>query len=309
MSLTVDDLIWIPSEPEVFMAAAAYTCRCLQHACNRQPRPAPRELKKRSSTAAAELMTRRWLARAGVPYHLAALAPVTEPDHCDLVLGGRQASIVARFLHTPGRPNRWDWLLSSTVPLVSHERGGAPLRKGDLVIFTFLIPARPSPEGSPTSYLAAWPPAPGISRLRQRRFLRVRSRSSHEVELELAGLGSGRKPTIGHLALAPYALASIAPAFQNLLYLHPVVRPAGKLELFEETSERIWAVAPQAWVDLILPLSGAILVGWTTVRGSEDEAHVDGGSASGKVRSRDPSILVRDLRPMQELARRLHPSP
>jgi hypothetical protein len=305
MSLTSDDLIWIPIEPALLHAAAARTARGLLFIPNRRPRPTPWQLRQRSSVQTAELLVRRWLDHERAPYQLDRLAPVTEPHRRVLVLGGRQAAVVARFLPSPRQVDRLEDLLGTRVPTAFQGRSEGSLRKGDVMIFAFLVPAPRTVDDRTETYLAVWPPGTRTSRPLPRRFLYIRSGSRDAVDLEVAGIAGGRKLAIGHMDLPPFAHVPVDPAHQLLLYLHPAVRPAGELELGTEGSGSTWTVAPRDWADLCPPLSAGILAGWTTSGSSRHGQSFEGEPMTAEDRRRASTLPARDLRPMRELTERL----
>ncbi|MBI4770482.1 MAG: hypothetical protein HY784_08765, partial [Chloroflexi bacterium] len=233
--LEADDLLRLPYDDSLTEAGVVYARHSLHYTYNRMSlQPYPR-LRSIVTGVAVELAFRRWLEAQGVRYQLLGATHFTQPDHYDILLGGRRCDLKSYLVSDRGkiRALRGDpgYLLgaSALVPLDQHNSDR--LGPDDLYLFGFLAGLETQRRAELERVLAENQRRYLIYTLSQPEWSRptrwdplgrlaLKSNAGQTFAVEVGGQNAQREPHREQVTLPPRTRKQTRLDYYSLLYLH-----------------------------------------------------------------------------------------
>src|SRR5512135_3088798 len=91
--LSPSDLIHLPYTPDLTEGGIIYACRSLAGISERVGDFPLERMRSSVAEVTVELAFRRHLEEQSVPFHVLGMAPFTQPEHYDIVLGGHRCIV------------------------------------------------------------------------------------------------------------------------------------------------------------------------------------------------------------------------
>lgn len=276
--LTPDDLIILPYSPDLTQAGVAYACRSLLHAYPRKTGSSYDRLRDIVAAKAVELAFRRYLTGRAVPFDSIGSAPFSEPERCDVLLGGRRCDLISfsisqrekirRVRSSPGA------LLEAPALVPLDRMASENQSEEDLYIFAFVtgLTTRHSSEVK-RARLAKQPiamihPLPAVwnaaSRWTLLGELALKSEASRPMHVELGGQTENRLFMSVEVSLPPRQRVQIDNCFYSLGYLTTGDIPGGRIGIHSPTLQHSHIIQPHEWGNLWLYGMDVVLVGYIT---------------------------------------------
>ncbi len=320
--LTPAALLRLPYDPSLTLAGIEYAKKSLHYTYNRMHLNMAARLRKIVAGVAVELAFRRWLDANGVAYDLLGATGFTEKDKYDLRLGGRRCDLKSFLLSNQDKITalRRDpaWLLEAAALVPEDQFEGRSLSENDFYLFGFLagLETRHSDElkkviaNEQDFYLLY--ALTGAHWLGQRRWrslgrLALKSNTRRPIEVEVGGQNEKREAVVEHVRLEPRTRAETQNEFFSLLYLHVPRLPGGAVGVRSPLLKDTRLIEPPEWVNIWVYGMEIFLAGWLTK--AEFRARSRRLPVGSRVKqyprtqTDNRAALVKDLRPIEELAR------
>lgn len=321
--LSLPDLITLPFTPELTQAGIACLCRCLSHRYGLAETSSeiclPEKLHQIVYQTAAELACRRHLVEKEVPFELADTTPFSNPEHVDLILGGRRAELICTPIFNRVRIRQ----LRRQPEKILEEAALLPIRqidKGsytteDILIFVFLHGLVAQDVAGMQRALAANLPVDLLHILpqtwragspwRSLGPLYMKSEAAEPIEIEIGGLGENRTALTEQLVLCPLVRTALQSDFYSIAYLRRKTTAAGRTAISSAALRKVHLVDPDQWLNAWIYGMEIILAGYITVGEFRRKAASLPPDSRTFYRSnlRLPQLWLRvgDLHPLQHL--------
>jgi hypothetical protein len=297
----------LPCGRDLVRAGIAFACHSHVRSIITRPRVAISGLRQQCAHSIASIALRRWLGEMNVPHELSPAAPLTDPHHMLVTVGGRRWQLLNRLVRLhPGQrrsatepdqvPDSW---LAAMRPDVMHTI----LSPGDLILVSILIAQVCHGLGQTermmkTAPLAAMIAIPPRSAWRSRRAapsmerLKLRHTGDESLDLELCGADIDHRPSILTVRLPSGKPKEIITPWHYLLYAHTEKLPGATCVIECPTRAAQWSVPPGSWSNLWFYEPHLYLAGWMTEREWQRiPSRLDGAERA------PPSSCAPELRP------------
>lgn len=136
------DLVHLPYTRDLTEAGIAYALHSLPFVYTRAGASIYDRLRRTVAGVAVELAFRRYLTEQNVPFEVKGATPFTEPDRCDVSLGGRRCDIKSFFISyreqiAEMRRNP-QVVLNAPALVPSDQNAGEGRSDKDIYLFAFL---------------------------------------------------------------------------------------------------------------------------------------------------------------------------
>jgi hypothetical protein len=319
--LSPASILRLPYDPSLTLAGIEYAKKSLHYTYNRMHLSEAARLRKIVAGVAVELAFRRWLDANGVAYDLLGATGFTEKDRYDLCLGGRRCDLKSFLISNRDKITtlRRDpaWLLEAAALVPEDQFNSDKLAENDFYLFGFLagLETRQSSElkkviASEQDYylLYALTDAHWLGQKKWRSLGRLvfKSNTRRPIEVEVGGQNEKREAVVERLRLEPRTRAETQTEFFSLLYLHVPRLPGGVVGVHSPALHDTCLVGPLQWTNIWVYGMEIFLAGWLTK--TEFRARSRRLPAGSQVKqyprtqTDNRAALVRDLRPIEELA-------
>jgi hypothetical protein len=274
--LRADDFVHIPYTPDLNQVGIHSACRWLALVHEYPKGSVGEPLRRILGEKAVDLAFRRSLSTSGVPFDSLGNAPFTDPEHYDVILGGRRCEVktipISQERHARGLRRHPDWLLQISVQ-VSEEQLFATQRSDlDLFIFSFILTApqpRPAgrrvfPQARAPQFLIHplpkhWAQPTGWAAMGMVNF---KNELSPNLALEIGGQDSHHQFTTEQILLPAGTPCQNQQEFYTLAYLYTQNTPRGRLAIQCPKLKETYLIQPGAWEDIWIHGTEVILAGW-----------------------------------------------
>jgi len=314
-------ILRLPYDRTLTLAGIEYAKKSLHYTYNRMHLSEAARLRKIVAGVAVELAFRRWLDANGVAYDLLGATGFTEKDRYDLRLGGRRCDLKSFLLSNRAKISalRRDpaWLLdAAAVPEDQFESHA--LSENDFYLFGFLagLETRQSDDlkkaiaTGQDVYLLHTPTEAhwlGQRRWRSLGRLALKANTRRPIEVEVGGQSEKREALVERLRLEPRTRVETRREFFSLLYLHVPRLPGGAVGVSSPALGETRLIAPPEWMNIWVYGMEIYLAGWLTKAEFRARGRRLPAGASVKqyprTQTANRAVLVKDLRPIEELAR------
>ncbi len=322
--LTPLDLLRLPYDDTLTRAGVEYAKKSLHYTYNRMHLDLGARLRKIVAGVSVELAFRRWLDANAVPYDLLGATAFTERDKYDLRLGGRRVDLKSFFLteresisalrRDPG------WLLDAHALVPEDQFNSPKLDDGDVYVFGFLagLEARQSADtakalaaGQPTEMVASFSDDDWLGRHHWRSLgaLALLNAGPLPLEVELGGQGQDRAALVEAVVLPPERKMTASGRYYALLYLQAARLPEADVEVSSPALKRARLLHSADWHNIWVYGMDVFIAGWLTKAELRERGRRLPAGARVKqyphTQVPNRGLLVRDLRPITELAERI----
>jgi hypothetical protein len=320
--LSPASILRLPYDASLTLAGIEYAKKSLHYTYNRMHLNDAARLRKIVAGVAVELAFRRWLDANGVAYDLLGATGFTEKDKYDLRLGGRRCDLKSFLLSHRAKISalRRDpaWLLDAAALVPEDQFEGYTLGENDFYLFGFLagLETRNGDDlkkvivnGQDFYLLYTFTEADWLGQRHWRSLgrLALKSNTQRPVEVEVGGQNEKREAIVERVGLEPRTRAETRCEFFSLLYLHVPRLPGGVIGVRSPALRDTRLIEPPDWTNIWVYGMEIFLAGWLTKSEFRARSRRLPAGASVKQYPRTQTanrvVLVKDLRPVEELAR------
>ncbi len=320
--LSPASLLRLPYDRTLTLAGIEYAKKSLHYTYNRMHLSEAARLRKIVAGVAVELAFRRWLDANGVAYDLLGATGFTEKDKYDLRLGGRRCDLKSFLLSHRAKISalRRDpaWLLDAAALVPEDQFEGHALSENDFYLFGFLAGLETRDSGDLKKVIAngqdfyllyTFTEAPWLGQRHWRSLgrLTLKSNTRGPIEVEVGGQNEKREAVVERIALKPHTRAETQSEFFSLLYLHVPRLPGGVIGVRCPALGETRLIAPPEWKNIWVYGMEVFMTGWLTKAEFRARGRRLPAGASVKqyprTQTANRAVLVKDLRPIEELAR------
>ena len=272
------DFVTIPFNPDMTLAGIKYTCRSLTNERDQFRNSHINKLRETIAKNVVKLGFKRYLDQTNTPYEMMRSTPFSDPEHYDIVIGGRRCEINV-ILITDKRQIRSiraePHLLLQTQTLIPIDKlSGGELFAKDVLIFIFLTalitPNRRTIEkanaaGQPLYMFNMFPRNWAIPvRWDSLGTILVESNMENTIQLEFGGFNIDRQFQSERFILNPRDKVDLKHNFYTLSYIHTPNLPDDAIRVYSTFLKETYLVSPHTWTNLWIYGMDIIIGGYVT---------------------------------------------
>ncbi len=316
--ISVSDLIKLPFTPDLTEGGIHFATRSLGQNYDHSGGSVYARLRNIVGSVAVELAFRRYLSSSGIPFAIKGTMPFSEPDHYDVLLGGRRCNIHtylttkrSQITNMRGNPA----MLLKAPATIPEEQLSTNLSGKDLQIFTFLFGLTTnSPEdiskainANQPVYLvhplpAGWAHPQIWAPLGK---LGLKSESGSQLNIEIGGLDIDRNFITETLSLQPLKRAFAKNNYYSLAYMHTERLPNARVGIQSPNKSDITIIQPHEWDNIWVYGLEIWLAGYLVQEEFRNKASTSFAGSRifqySKTQTKKLSVPVTDLRALKAL--------
>ncbi len=317
--ISSSDLLHLPYTRDLTEAGIAYALRALPHTYNRMGASPYDKLRRTVASVAVELAFRRYLSEQNIPFDVKSAAPFTNPDHYDVLLGGRRCGIKSFFISHREQISEMrrnpQVILNAPALVPSDQNAAEGHSNSDIYLFAFLSGLIAASQEDlkkaisagqphylvhvmPDSWMkpAQWNPLGALV---------VKSEAEEAITLELGGQVEGREIRPLEVEIPPRRRVEIQDDFFTLAYIHTKTQPNARVGIRCSQQNELHLIGASDWGNIWIYGMDILLAGFLTREEFNRKAKpVPEGARVfqyEKTRVKNLAAPVVDLKPVAEL--------
>jgi hypothetical protein len=320
--ISESDFITLPYTPDMTQMGIKYACQSLSHMDNPIGFHQFNQIRRIVTGRAVELAFKRHLNNAKIPHDILGLKPFSDPDHFDIVIGGRRCRIQSFILSkrkqirvvrkSPGQ------LLCAQALVPVKQFTNNYLTDDEVYIFAFLTALIAPNQRKLKQAISAGQPIHMIHVLPQKWSrpqkwgslgeLAIKSNMTSVFKLELGGKNKDHIFATQQMNLNPQTRMAVNQEYAAIHYVSTTNFPDEIIGIHSPTLRETYLIKPDAWSNIWIYGMEIIFVGYITHSQYHQNANrLSEGSRVLKdsyIKTDNFGLPIQDLLPLDELFQR-----